>query len=123
MGPASPRCAPVRIVGRHEGLHVRQGKPGRPVLWRVAAGSLDDPGHPGARMHGRAHRSRCFPLAAAADHPGCHGLGGREPRVRRRTRQVPRGHAHDLERRAGAPHGVRRLWPAGSEANLLTGIN
>lgn len=26
MGPANPRRAPVRIVGRHESLHVRQGK-------------------------------------------------------------------------------------------------
>jgi hypothetical protein len=62
MGPASPRRAPVRIVGRHEGLHVRQGKPGRPVLWRLAAESLDDPGHPRARVHGRTHRPRRVPL-------------------------------------------------------------
>jgi hypothetical protein len=31
------------------GLHVRQGKPRRPVLWRLAAESLDDPGHARAR--------------------------------------------------------------------------
>jgi hypothetical protein len=87
MGPANPCRAPVRIVGHHEDLHVQQGKPGRPVLWRVAAESLDDTGHPRARVHGRAHRPRRVPLAAAADDPGCHGLGGREPRVRRRAHQ------------------------------------
>ena len=92
-----------------------------PVLWRLAAESLDDPRHPGARVHGRAHRPRRVPLAAAADDSGCHGLGGREPRVRRGTRQVPRGRAHDLERRAGPPHGVHRIWPDGSSADLLTG--
>ena len=31
----------MRSVGRHEGLHVRQGKRGGPVLWCVAAGSLE----------------------------------------------------------------------------------
>jgi hypothetical protein len=92
-----------------------------PVLWRLAAESLDDPGHPRARVHGRAHRPRRVPLAAAADDPGCHGLGGREPRVRRGARQVPRGRAHDLERRAGPPHGVHRVWPDSSEADPLTG--
>src|SRR5271163_4644890 len=120
VGPAGPRRAPVRIVGRHEGLHVRQGKPGRPVLWRVAAWSLDDPGHPRARVHGRAHRPRGVPLDAVADYSGCRGLGGREPRVRRRARQVPRGHAHDLERCAGSPHGVRRIWPDFSEPDPLS---
>jgi hypothetical protein len=30
-----------------------------------------------------AHRPRRVPLAAAADDTGCHGLGGRESRVRR----------------------------------------
>ena len=40
------------------------------------------PGYPRARVHGRAHRPRRVPLAAAADDPGCHGLGGGEPRVR-----------------------------------------
>jgi hypothetical protein len=118
VGPASPRRAPLRIVGRHEVLHVRQGKPGRPVLWRLAAESLDNPGHSRARVHGRAHRPRRVPLAAAADDPGCRGLGGREPRVRRGARQVPRGRAHDLERRAGPPHGVHRVWPDGSAANI-----
>ena len=37
------------------------------------------------------------------------------------TRQVPRGHAHDIERRAGPAHGVHRIRPDGSEADLLTG--
>ena len=48
-------------------------------------------------------------------------LGGREPRVRLGARQVPRGRAHDLEWRAGPPHGVHRVRPDGSEADLLTG--
>src|SRR5215213_8352609 len=30
VGPAGPRRAPVRSVGRHGGLHVRQGKRGGP---------------------------------------------------------------------------------------------
>jgi hypothetical protein len=64
--------------------------------------------------------SHRVPLAAAADDPGCHGLGGREPRVRRAARQVPRGRAHDLERRPGPPHGVHRVWPDISAADLLT---
>jgi hypothetical protein len=89
MGPASPRRAPVRIVGRHEGVHVRQGKPRRPVLWRLAAESLDDPGHPRARVHGRAYRPRRVPLAAAADNPGCNDARDREPRVCWGARQVP----------------------------------
>ena len=121
MGPASPRRAPVLIVGRHEGLHVRQGKPGRPVLWRLAAESLDDPGHPRARVHGRAHRPRRVPLAAAADDPGCHNPGDREPRVHRSAREVSRGRAHHHERRAGPPHGVHRVRPDGPEADLLNG--
>src|SRR5258708_1477524 len=73
MGSASPGRASVRIVGRHEGLHVRQGKPGRPVVWRLAAKSLDDPGHRRARLHGRADSPSRVPLAPAADGPGCYG--------------------------------------------------
>ena len=62
---------------------------------------------------------RRVPLAAAADDPGCRGLGGREPRVCRGARQVPRDHAHDLERCAGPRHGVHHVRPNSSEANLL----
>jgi len=121
VGPPDPRRTPVRIVGRHEGLHVRQSEPRRPVLWRIAAASLDGPGHPGACMYGRAHCSRCGPLAADADHPGCDDAGGREPAVRRGARQVPRGHAYDHERRAGPLDGVRRVRPDVSKTNPLTG--
>ena len=47
--------------------------------------------------------------------------GGREPRVHRGARQVPRGHAHDLEWRAGSAHGVHRVWPDVSSADHVTG--
>jgi hypothetical protein len=46
-------------------------------------------------------------------------LAIREPRVRLGARQVPRDRAHHLERRAGPPHGVRRVRPVGPEADLL----
>ena len=39
MGPANPWRAPVRVVGRHEGLHVRQGKRGSRILRCVATGA------------------------------------------------------------------------------------
>jgi hypothetical protein len=68
----------IRFAGTHGFLPL----PGRPVLWRVAAGSLDDAGHPGTRMHGRAHRPGRISLAAIADDPGFSDLGGREPCVR-----------------------------------------
>jgi hypothetical protein len=42
-------------------------------------------------------------------------------RVCRGARQVPRGHTDDLERRAGPRHGVHRVWPDVSDADLLTG--
>jgi hypothetical protein len=46
VGPAGPCGAPVRSVGHHEGLHVRQGKRGCQVLWCAAARSLDGSRHP-----------------------------------------------------------------------------
>ena len=39
---------------------------GGPVLWCVAAGSLDGPRHPRTRLHGRADRPRRPPLASGA---------------------------------------------------------
>jgi uncharacterized membrane protein len=45
----------------------------------------------------------------------------RDPRVRLGARQVPRDHDHHLKRRAGSPHGVRRVRPDGPEADLLNG--
>src|SRR5450755_1173351 len=62
VGPAGPRRAHVRRVGRHEGLHVRQDQRGGPVLWRVAAESLDGPWHLRTRLHGRADHPCRLPL-------------------------------------------------------------
>ena len=118
---AGPRRAPVRSVGRHEGLHVRQGKRGGRVLWCVAAGSLEGPWHPRTRLHGRADRPRRPPLAAGAHGGGRRVPDDREPRVRLGARQVPRDHAHHLKRPAGSPHGVHRVRPDGPEADLLNG--
>lgn len=73
------------------------------------------------RLHARAHPPRCVSLAAAADGPGRYGSRGREACVRWGARQVPRGRAHDLERRAGPPHGVPRVWAESSAADLLSG--
>ena len=52
---------------------------------------------------------------------GRHGPGDRDPRIHRGARQVPRDHAHHLERRAGPHHGVHRVRPDGPETDLLTG--
>src|ERR1035438_5721799 len=98
VGPTGPRRAPVRSVGRHEGLHVRQGKRGGPVLWCVAAGSLDGPRHPRTRLHGRADRPRRLALAAGAHGGGRRGPGDREPHVHLGARQVWRDHADHHER-------------------------
>jgi len=72
-------------------------------------------------VHGRAHRPRRPPLAPAADGPVRRSPGEREPRVRLGAYQVSGDYAHDLERRAGPPHGVRRVRPDGTEADLLNG--
>src|SRR5262249_42330379 len=118
VGLAGPRRAPVRVIGRHEGFHVRQGEQGRPVLWRVAAERLDGAGHPGARVRGRAHRARRPPLAAAADDPGRDAPGDREPRLHLGAREVPRDSADHLQWRVGSSHDVHRVRPGGPETVL-----
>lgn len=90
------------------------------ILWRVAAGRLDGTGHPGTCLHRRADRPRWVAVATATDHFCCRTLGGREPRLHLGAHQVSRNHAEHLERRAGASHGVYRVWPDGSQANRLT---
>lgn len=122
MGSAGSSRVPLRRIGCHEGLPLRQGEPGCSIL---IVRCREMSGWPSVSSNSSVRSGSLFlarSLAVGAHGDSRLGPGDREPPVPLGTRPVRRDPAYHHERRTGPPHGIRRVWPDGSDAARLNSL-